>query len=868
MSITSFSVKGGSDSYLSASDIASGYVFTYSLDNTTSWGSDVLIAISDSSNNLLYWYTETGGTTATIPAGALGSYQGPIQIQVFQGTAQSGGDSSGAFNGTSASYPSSSQFTYHDNSISTPNTAVISSTTADATLSDTLDTTPPTVVATPETNIVSNGNFETGDFSGWTLGGNSGLSQYGQPQIYIIGNPNAESGNYAAGIGSIGSDGSLSQDLATQAGQVYTIDFWLSNEGGAPNDFTASWNGTPLLTLNNAPASGYTEYKYTVTATGSTSHLEFDGLQQPTQWNLDNISVEAAQSGVVASGPKIDSAGNGALQTGDIATLTVNLTEAVTVAGGVPTLTLNDGGTAIYSGGSGTNALTFSYTVGSGDVTSDLAITAVNLNNATVQDSAGNNADLSGVVANPAGTLQVGTGPRFVYVSTDSNGVQTYDVEWSTPGFQPYEVLVLNPTNASTSYAHNFLYALPVDANLGSNRFGFAMNQLEALNTANQYNATIIEPIYPLESWYANNPNDPTINYETFTSTMLTNWVDSTFATTGDEQNLLLGFSKSGYGALDLLLKNPDLFTAAAAYDFPADMPSYDTFGQSTSEEYGTQQNFVNNYQLSSTFLDTLAAPFTALDRIAISEGSSYAGQVADFATRLASAGIEYTLLDQSSDGHSWFGGWLSGMLTELYDLAAAICFMPGTLIRTPSGETAVETLKRGDLVLTMDGRAVPVTWIGRQTISRRFADPLRVLPVRIKAGALGDNVPSRDLSLSPDHAILIEGALVHAGALVNGTSIIRENDAPAVFTYYHVEVDDHSLILAENTPAETFVDNVDRMNFDNWAEHQALYPEGKAIEELPYPRAKAHRQVPRFTRAKLTERAAMIGLDPAVVAA
>ena len=51
-------------------------------------------------------------------------------------------------------------------------------------------------------------------------------------------------------------------------------------------------------------------------------------------------------------------------------------------------------------------------------------------------------------------------------------------------------------------------------------------------------------------------------------------------------------------------------------------------------------------------------------------------------------------------------------------------------------------------------------------------------------------------------------------------------------------------LILAENTPAATFVDQVDRLNFDNWAEHEALYRDGKPINELPYPRAKSHRQV------------------------
>ena len=115
--------------------------------------------------------------------------------------------------------------------------------------------------------------------------------------------------------------------------------------------------------------------------------------------------------------------------------------------------------------------------------------------------------------------------------------------------------------------------------------------------------------------------------------------------------------------------------------------------------------------------------------------------------------------------------------------------------------------------------------------------------------------MPCRDLLLSPDHALFVDGLLVHAGALVNGTSIVREANVPALFTYYHVEVDDHSLILAENTPAETFIDNADRASFNNWREFEELYPEGKTIVEMSYPRAKAQRQVPRLIRERLAGR-------------
>ena len=185
-----------------------------------------------------------------------------------------------------------------------------------------------------------------------------------------------------------------------------------------------------------------------------------------------------------------------------------------------------------------------------------------------------------------------------------------------------------------------------------------------------------------------------------------------------------------------------------------------------------------------------------------------------------------------------------------------ASCFLAGVKIRTPAGEVAVETLKPGDLVLTTDGVAKPVAWLGRQTIAVAFADPVRVWPVRVKAAAIAENVPSRDLLLSPEHALLIEGMLIQAGALVNGDSIVRESKTPKVFIYYHVELEDHSLIIVENTPAETFLEFAAHLNFDNWAERQKLHPEHETIEALPYPRAKSVRQIPEEIQALLAERA------------
>lgn len=99
----------------------------------------------------------------------------------------------------------------------------------------------------------------------------------------------------------------------------------------------------------------------------------------------------------------------------------------------------------------------------------------------------------------------------------------------------------------------------------------------------------------------------------------------------------------------------------------------------------------------------------------------------------------------------------------------------------------------------------------------------------------------------------------MQAGALVNGTSILREALVPELFTYWHIELGSHDLVLAEGAPAESFVDNVERDAFDNWAEYTALVGDAAPVPEMALPRAKSHRQVPQAIRAYLAERAASL---------
>ena len=183
-------------------------------------------------------------------------------------------------------------------------------------------------------------------------------------------------------------------------------------------------------------------------------------------------------------------------------------------------------------------------------------------------------------------------------------------------------------------------------------------------------------------------------------------------------------------------------------------------------------------------------------------------------------------------------------------------CFLSDTMLRTPSGDRAVETLQAGDLVLTAAGVAKPIRWIGRTVVASKFADKQRMMPVRISAGALAENVPSRDLFVSPGHAVEIDGMLIHASALVNGTTIVREASMPLTFTYYHVETDAHDLLIAENTPAESFLEAVADIRADNFPERADLAGEGATVE-MDLPRVKAARQLPALLRAAIDTRSA-----------
>jgi hypothetical protein len=159
-------------------------------------------------------------------------------------------------------------------------------------------------------------------------------------------------------------------------------------------------------------------------------------------------------------------------------------------------------------------------------------------------------------------------------------------------------------------------------------------------------------------------------------------------------------------------------------------------------------------------------------------------------------------------------------------------CFCAGTRIACADGERLVETLAPGEFVRVVGAEYATIKWIGHRPVDcTKHPKPDDVRPIHIRANAIAIGQPLHDLRLSPDHAVFIDGVLIPIRYLINGRTIVQEQVDEV--TYWHVELEQHDVILAEGLPCESYLDTGNRSAFANGGDEVTLHPDfGRKVWE------------------------------------
>jgi hypothetical protein len=192
-------------------------------------------------------------------------------------------------------------------------------------------------------------------------------------------------------------------------------------------------------------------------------------------------------------------------------------------------------------------------------------------------------------------------------------------------------------------------------------------------------------------------------------------------------------------------------------------------------------------------------------------------------------SGVQYKPDLNVSDTGAYVVSWFSrnqdgdnyGVFAQGYNLT---CFLRGTWIATERGEVRVEELRAGDRVRTRFAGLRPIRWVGVQRFDARLAGPEHQ-PIRFAPGSLGAGAPHSALFTSPGHAMLVQGVLAHAGALVNDVSITHARVGGTI-EYFHLDLGPHDCVLANGAWAESYFEDHNRDSFHNSGEFHAAFPD------------------------------------------
>ena len=602
----------------------------------------------------------------------------------------------------------------------------------------------------------------------------------------------------------------------------------------AQNGISGSYNAsTGVLTLSgSASAANYQAALASISfsntsAGGGTRGISYVVSDAVGASNTGSSTVQVDVGPSFVSGSVLAIDGNGSDTTGvagvgDTVTIAVTLSKAGTVSG-TPVLSLNDGGTASYVSGSGSDVLLFTYAPSSGQDTATLGVTGLS---GTVTDNFGA-AISNGVTASFSG-LSVDTTPPSLTISSPSvDALQGGGSIGALAGIPT----IADPDGTGTLTGATIAIANAQSGDvLGVNgatsglfdgiSFTFSGSALTLSGSASLAN---YETVLGDVTYQDGGADTTTSGHPVRTLDWSVNEGTLASATQASTITIKRALTLSAGGTVTLTSGGSVAVDSGIAItDLDNDPVTSAVVAIVSGFEAGDELNFVNQNGITGSY-------DAATGTLSLSGSAS----AADYQAALASVSISSLNADPSDGGADTLRsiGYevadATGVGNFGFSDVVAVCYLRGTRILTAVGEQPVEALAIGDMVATRRGGLRRIKWIGRQSFDPRFVRNNREkLPVCIKAGALGGGLPLRDLFVSPGHSMLLGETLVLARNLVNGVTISQSETAEDVH-YYQLELEAHDCVLAEGSWSESYADGPGlRAQFHNAAEFAALYPD------------------------------------------
>ena len=246
---------------------------------------------------------------------------------------------------------------------------------------------------------------------------------------------------------------------------------------------------------------------------------------------------------------------------------------------------------------------------------------------------------------------------------TDADGFRVHAVE-SALQDGPTKIHVLLPSRLEKEKRYPVLYVLPVEAGDG-NRYGDGLAEVKKLGLHDKYGLICVAPTFARLPWYADHPTDPKLRQETYFLEVVLPFVEKTYpALARPEGRLLLGFSKSGWGASTLLLRRPEVFGRAAAWDAPMGLDAPGKYG--SGPIFGTRENF-EKYRVPK-LLEKRAGDLGKGKRLALLGYGNFRDEHRALHALMEKLKVPHEYRDGPQRKHDWHSGWV----------AEAVAFLAG----------------------------------------------------------------------------------------------------------------------------------------------------------------------------------------------